>query len=158
MHQYKIVAQILLILSILNSVLAAPIVRVREMPEARGAVAVRAPAEGVVAVLVKRPSEEPGTSAGSSPGPQSTVEHPQLRPETNPEHSEPVYYDTSSEELGPPEPDRARPSNAAWRQKIMTPEKIKATKYAGVVGLLSAAYLSLLITEITHGNGQDSKS
>ena len=51
MHRHKIVAQILLILFILNSVLAAPIVRVREIPGARGTVAVRVPAEGVVAAV-----------------------------------------------------------------------------------------------------------
>jgi hypothetical protein len=152
MHQHKIVAQILLILTILNSVLAAPILRVREMPEARGAVAVRAPAEGVVAVLVKRPSEEPPESVGSSPGPQLTAAsgHPQ-QPATDPEET---YHDASSEDLGPPEPNRPVSSNAAWRQKIMTPEKIKATKYAAAVALLTTAYLSLLVPEIDHGNSQ----
>jgi hypothetical protein len=242
MHRHKTVAQILLILSIFSSVLAAPVLRVREMP---GAVAVRVPAEGAVAVLEKRidwpwsskkkpqpstdanlpplidlsPESEqttnspktpktpqpdhpplidltsdysdtetgsgsqlanghssgsqptmsnghvdpltPSTSASSSPehpqtGPQASApaspEHPQTEPQTSaptsPEHS------GSQSTTTPPKPvpvDNAPPKTTSSKPKIMTPEKIKATKYAAVVGLVSAAYLSLLEPEIIHG-------
>ncbi|KAF8487746.1 hypothetical protein F5888DRAFT_1893787 [Russula emetica] len=103
MHHHKIVAQILLILTILNSVLAAPIGKI---PQARGAVAVRVPAEGVV--LVKRPqpatSEGPNTETQSMTSPQNH-EVPPETPET-----EETYYDASSEELGPPAPNQAASS------------------------------------------------
>ncbi|KAN0113874.1 hypothetical protein V8E52_007346 [Russula decolorans] len=158
MHLHKIVAQILLILSILNSVLAAPVVRVREIPRARGAVAVRVPAEGVVSVLEKRPYLPQwlqwwGASAAPSPEqPQSTAnhEHPESQSTQPPEltETEEVYHDASE---GPP-------SNAAWRQKIMTPGKIKAAKYVGITSLLTAAYLSLLLPKLTNNNGEGNHS
>jgi hypothetical protein len=165
MHRHKIVAQILLILSILNFVLAAPIVRVREIPGARGAVAVRVPAEGVVAVLEKRPwAPQPGTSGGpgpEQPEPQSTTspEHPETEKvyhdaspgPPGPPETEEVYHDASSEELKPPETS----SKAAWKQKIFTPEKIKAIKYVGIAGILTTAYLGLLLPTISNNDGQD---
>jgi hypothetical protein len=229
MHQHKIVAQILLILTILNSVPAAPVLPLQEIPKARGAVAVRVPAEGVVAVLEKRPFVplyEPEISVGSSPdhtgplsmtypeisGPQSTTnpehtgpqstnpenpeaqsttnheisgpqstsnpgpqstnpenpeaqsttnhENPGPQSTTNPEHTGPqstetgeVHDGASSQESKPPEPVS---SEAAWRQKILTPENIKVIKYIGGSGLLVSAYLALLYPDITHGDGQDS--
>jgi hypothetical protein len=225
MHRHKTVAQILLILSIFSSVLAAPVLRVREMP---GAVAVRVPAEGAVAVLEKRidwpwsskkkpqpstdanlpplidlspeseqttngpktpktpqPDHPPlidltsdysdtetgsgsqlpnGHSSGSQPtmsnghaftpstSASSSPEHLQTEPQasapTSPEHS------GSQSTTTPPKPvpvDNAPPKTTSSKPKIMTPEKIKATKYAAVVGLVSAAYLSLLEPEIIHG-------
>jgi hypothetical protein len=229
MHQHKIVVQILLMLTVLNSVLAAPVVHVREIPKARGAVAVRVPAEGMTAVLKKRPyvpPTEPGTSAGPSPGnpepqltspentgpqsatlpgnagPQSTTnpEHTGPQP-TNPEHTGPqptspehtapqseilpehpgpqsgyppdhsgllamtdeysgsqrttgeIQHYASSSVLDAPQARPARVSNAAWRQKILTPEKIKATKYAAGAALLTSAYLGLLLPEIFNNEG-----
>ena len=167
MHRHKIVAQILLTLSIFNSVLAATVVTAREIPGAVGAVAVRRPAEGVVAVLEKRPNEiEPYTSVTST---GLSPEHPGSLPTTGSEHSGPlstqshghsgpqsmrppvpeeVFYDASSAELKPPRPENKASSNALWRQKIITPEKKKAGKYAGIVGLLTVAYLGLLLPEI----------
>jgi hypothetical protein len=59
MHRHRMVAQILLIIPIINSGLAAPAVSVREIQEARRALAVPVPAEGVVAVLQKRNPEQP---------------------------------------------------------------------------------------------------
>ena len=234
MHQHKIVTRILLILTILNSVPAAPVIQLREIPKTRGALAVRVPAEGVVAVLEKRPFVpvvEPEISVGSSPdhtgplspmtypvnyGPQSTTnaehtgplsttspENPGSQPTTNAEHtgaqsmnpespgsqpptnaghtgaqstnaenpgSQPT---TNAEHTGPPSTETGgvdhgapsqgprpppRVSNAAWRQKILTPEKIKAVKYVGGVALLATAYLGLLLPEISNGDGQDSNS
>jgi hypothetical protein len=190
MHRQKAVAQILLILSILHSVLAAPIL-IREMPGARGAVAVRVPAEGVVAKLEKRPFEplqQTGSTPGSQPG--TSTAHPSPRTGTDPYKGfdwegwmnghnpgsqpgtstgpTPGHSGTqsvaSSEESGPlkpqpkPQPQRAVSSNAVWKQKIMTPEKIKAAKYFGAAGLLTAAYMSLLFPEIMHNDGKDSQS
>jgi hypothetical protein len=202
MHRQKAVAQILLILSILNSVLAAPIL-IREMPGARGAVAVRVPAEGVVAVLEKQPFEprqQTGSTPGSQPGTSTAHPSPQTgtdpykefdweswmnghNPESQPGTSTgptPGHSGTqsststgpssgtpsvaSSEELGPPkpqpkpQPQRAVSSNAAWKQKIMTPGKIKATKYVAVAGLLTAAYMGLLFPDIIHNDDKDSQS
>jgi hypothetical protein len=205
MHLHRIVAQILLILSILNSVLAAPVVRVREIPGTRGAVAVRVPAEGVVSVLVKRPE----TSAGPSPGqpePHSTTspEHSGPLTTTNPEHPGPhstrppesaeifhdalpepeevyhdalpepeeVYHDAlpEPEEVyhdALPEPEEvyhdapsefrppATPSNAAWRQKILTPEKIKALKGVGIAGFATLIYIGLLLPPLTNRGDKD---
>jgi hypothetical protein len=227
MHQHKIVAQILLMLTVLNSVLAAPVVHVREIPKERGTVAVRVPAEGMATVLEKRPyvpPTEPGTSAGPSPGspepqltspentgpqsatlpenagPQSTTNPEHTGPQsTSPEHTTPQseilpehpgpqsefssdhsgllamtdeYSGPQTGEIpnGEPhtweiqhyaspslrEPPPARLSFAAWRQKILTPERIKATKYAGGGALLTAAYLGLLLPEIFHN--KDSQS
>lgn len=229
MHQHKIVARILLMLAVLNSVLAAPVVYVREIPKARGAVAVRVPAEGMAAVLQKRPYEQ-GTSTGPNPGnpepqspppensgPQSTTslghtgpqlatppensgsqsatspghtgpqsdippEHTVPQSEIQPVHSGPQpltsaehsgllamtdeysgsqridpggvqHYASSSLRDPPP-----RVSNAAWRQKIMTPEKIKATKWIGGAFLLTSAYLSLLLPEIFNNEASSQSS
>lgn len=210
MHQHKIVAQILLILSILNSALAAPVVGVREIPGARGAVAVRVPAEGVVAVLEKRLLEnQQESSAGPSsehPEPQSTrppeptetyhdssselgpseptqteqVYHDASSEELKPPEAtqtEPVYHDASSEELGPPEATQteqvyhdASPeqvhhdasseelnSPETWKQKILTPETIKAAKYVGAAALLATAYLGLLLP-LTDNDSKDKES
>ena len=216
MHQHKIVTRILLILTILNSVPAAPVIQLREIPKTRGALAVRAPAEGVVAVLEKRPFVpvvEPEISVGSSPdhtGPLSPMTYPEnyghqsttngghtgplsaTNPEnpgsqdsqpttnaehtgaqsTNPEntgsqptanagHTGPPSTETGGVDHGAPSQGPrppARVSNAAWRQKILTPEKIKAIKYIGGVALAAAAYLGLLLPEISNGEGQDSNS
>lgn len=174
MHPHKIIAQILLILSILNSVLAAPIFRVREIPGARDVVAARVPAEGVVAVLEKRPfnDPQPGTSPGPSPEqPQSTTDPEHLSPSpstTDPEHPEQPQSATNPEHpeshsTQPPEPTEPeevyhdasseelgppepsrRPSKTVSIPKIMTPGKIKAVKYVGIASILTAAYLSLL--------------
>ena len=77
MYQRRILAQILLILSILNSVLAAPIVHVREMPKACGALAAQVGREGMAAVLEKRPFNPAWeTLAGSSTG------QPEIQPDT----------------------------------------------------------------------------
>jgi hypothetical protein len=50
------------------------------------------------------------------------------------------------------------PSKAAWRQKLLTPENAKAVKYAGVAGLLTAAYMGLVLPTIMKNDGKDSQS
>jgi hypothetical protein len=184
MHRHKIVAQILLILSVLNSVLAAPAVSVREMHEARRALAVRVPAEGAVAVLQKRPyplppppsPESESNAFGQSP------EHP-LPPLPPPESESNALGQSPEHQLPPPPPPESNalghsPEHpvpqedyhdastvlkpqagssrpSAWKpEKIMTPEKIKAVKYVGIAGLATIAYMSLLFPEIF--NGQNS--
>ena len=161
MHRHKILVQILLILSILNSVLAAPVVRVGEIPGAPGAVAVRVPAEGVVAVLEKRPfwglwgepgSEHPETQSTGPPEPTGTEVHHDAPLELGPPETEPeeVFHDASSKEL---KPSGTLPiaawKIAAWKQKMLTPENIKALKYAGTAGLIGTAYLGLLLPTIS---------
>jgi hypothetical protein len=119
MHLRKIVARTLLILSILNSVPAAPVVRVREIPGARGAVAVRAPAEGVVAVLEKRDFDTLGLDEawflllGGRPA--------------------------SSK---PPPPSKPASPKPGWKQNLkMSPENIKAAKHVGYAGLILTAVM-----------------
>ena len=191
MHRHRILVHILLTLSILNSVLAAPAVSVREIHEARGvmvrsAMAARVPAEGGVAVLQKRPYEEPssqpvpqtGTSGLSPEHPPEEIYHDALPnpPENhdalpnpaeshgalpNPPESHgalpnpPENHDTSP---NPPEPEQPpkQPSKWQWKEvyeKTMTPEKIKALKYVGLAGLVTTAYLGLLIPTITKNDG-----
>jgi len=156
MHLHKIVAQILLTLSILNSVLAAPAVSVRQMHDARGAVPVRVPAEGVVA-LEKRlfepsfgeaihnffssPQPKPQPSPAGPDHPQQEGAAPEPKPKSEPGE---VFYD-------------AQPPKSPL-QKTMNPENIKAAKYVGVAGLAAAAYLGLLIPTITKNDGHDSQS
>lgn len=77
MHQHKTVAQILLIISILNSVLAAPAVSARETYEIRNAMAARAPAEGAVVVLSKRPYNDGTQSNG--PAQNDVVPNPPVQ-------------------------------------------------------------------------------
>ena len=167
MHLHKTVAQFLLILSILYSALAAPAIKVREMRDARDAVVARVPAEGVAAVLEERlfiPREDPpGTSESTTDAPGSrppsppetprpqTAEHPEPH-STNRPAPEEIFHDSSSDSFPltkePGKPGNGAPSNAVWRQKILTPEKLKAMKHIGGAGLLTAAYLSLLIPTI----------
>jgi hypothetical protein len=125
MHLRKIVARTLLILSILNSVPAAPVVRVREIPGARGAVAVRAPAEGVVAVLEKRDFDALEAAWF-------------LLPDDKP---------ASSKLPPPPKPASPKPG---WKQNLkMSPENIKAAKHVGMAGLiLTAVMLSVASSDL----------
>jgi hypothetical protein len=128
MHRYQIVAQILLVLSILNSALAAPaVLSVREVPVERGVVAVRVPAEGVVAVLQKRPFEpEWETSQGPSP---ST---------TSPEQ---------------PKPQLPAPPKKPWtRPKTFTPEKLRAAGFIAGAALFTSAVLGLVDINISLRN------
>lgn len=98
--------------------LAAPAVSAREILEARRAVAVRVPAEGVVAVLQKRPypaqtvtstndasgpsPEYPEPQSAKTPGPLQPEEYHDASPELEPPQPEEAYHDASSSELKPP--------------------------------------------------------
>jgi hypothetical protein len=206
MHRQRILAQILLMLSILNSVLAAPAVSARGIHEARRALAVRVPS--AERVLQKRPEQgldtlptnvatttvldpipEEHNSEISTSGPNSQHFNSEISnsgpnsQHTNPEiteedphlqHSQPLSANEHSgiQPIPPPEPKPAEvssavpskaPSMAAWKEKIITPQKIKALKIVGLAGLATSAYLSLLLPEIFNGqnsqnnNGQDSQ-
>jgi hypothetical protein len=206
MHRQKTVAQILLILSILNSVLAAPTV-IRGMPGAHDTVAVRGPGGGVVGTSTgSTPEPQPNegfdweswmkghprdpykdfnweswskgvtstqpTSTGSSPqaghsetqSVASSKEIPQ--PETQSVASskgipQPETQSVASSKGIPqpePQPQSAAPSKAAWKQKMLTPEKIKATKYVGAAGLLLVASMGFLLPDIIHNDYKDSQS
>jgi hypothetical protein len=193
MHRQKTVAQILLILSILNSVLAAPIV-IRGMPGARGAVAVRDPGGGVVGTSTgSTPEPQPNkgfdweswikghprdpykdfnweswskgvtstqpTSTGSSPGHSSSETQSVASSKEIPQPETQSVASSKEIPQPKPQPQSAAPSKAAaWKQKIMTPGKIKATKYVAAAGLLTAAYMGLLFPEIIHKDGKDSQS
>ena len=143
MHLHKIIFQIMLILSILNSVLAAPAVSVREMHEARRALAVRENPPGTMTDNAMEPSpDQSGPHSTNPPGPH-----------------EPEVYHGAPEEFIPPASAPIKPPQTQWqRQKIMTPEKIKAIKYVGLAGLATSAYLSLLIPEITRDDSNGGQS
>ena len=85
---------------------------------------------------------EPYTSPPASPAHDETQPH--TLPPASPAHSEPEAM------MIPTQPvNKAKvPSQAAWRQKIMTPEKIKATKFAAGAALLATAYMGLLFPQI----------
>jgi len=104
------------------------------------------------------PPETPRPQTAEHPEPQST-NHPEPHSTNHPEpHStnrpapEEIFHDSSSDSFPltkePGKPGNGAPSNAVWRQKILTPEKLKAMKHIGGAGLLTAAYLSLLIPTI----------
>jgi hypothetical protein len=116
MHQHKIVAQVLLILTILNSVLAAPIVRVREMPKAPGAVAVQVESQS------PPNPENPETQSTTGPG------SPEPQSQTSPEISEtqsptgPEISETQSP-TGPENPEPQLPTSPehSETQSMMDP-------------------------------------
>jgi hypothetical protein len=146
MHLHKIVAQILLTLSILNSVLAAPAVSVRQMHESRGAVEVRVPAEEPRFIesihnYFFPPQPKPQPSPAGPGHPQQEGAAPKPEPKE-------VFYDAQ-----PPKSPLQK-----TMQKTMTTENMKAAKYAGVASLAAAAYLGLLIPTITKNDGHDSQS
>lgn len=151
MHQHQIVAQILLIFSILNSALAAPaVLSVREMRGERSVVAVRVPTEGVVAVLEKRPFDpEWETSEGSSRSSPETSETQSTIPETSETQS-------TSPEQPKPQPTRP-PKRISTRPKIMTPEKIKSTKIVAGIALLTSVVLSLVDINVSLQNTSSSR-
>ena len=175
MHRQKILAQILLMLSILNSVLAAPAVSARGIHEARRALAVRVPsAERVEDVLQKRPEQELDTLRTNVVARLILEELPQEDPHlqySRPQQSaiQPLsaYEQSGIRPTPPPEPKPAEvssgvPSKApssipAWKEKIMTPQKIKALGFVGLAGLATSAYLSLLLPEIFNGQSQNSQ-
>lgn len=174
MHRQKILAQILLMLSILNSVLAAPAVSARGIHEARRALAVRVPsAERVEDVLQKRPEQELDTLRTNVVARLILEELPEEDPhlQYQPQHS-PIQPLSAYEQSGirptpPPEPKPAEvssgvPSKApssipVWKEKIMTPQKVKALGIIGVAGLATSAYLSLLLPEIFNAQSQNSQ-
>jgi hypothetical protein len=136
MHQHKAVAQLILILSILNFVLAAP--AVREIHEARDDVIVPVFAQDVEGVSDKLGNTLGGKLAYESrdgellPGFVSP-------PSTLPSESPPP---TPTPKPGPP--------RTSTRPKIMTPEKIRATKIVTGVGLLTASLLGLLDIQLVY--------
>jgi len=133
MHQPKTVAQLILILSIVNFVLAAP--AAREIHEARDGVIVPVFAQDVEGVSDKLGNTLGGKLAYESrdgellPGFESP-------PSTPPSES-------------PPPTPTPKPAPSA-RPKIMTPEKIRATKIITGVGLLTASLLGLLDIQISY--------
>ena len=173
MHQCKTVAKVILILSFVNIVLAAP--AVREIHEAPDDVIVRVLAEDMGAVVEKRynlfgtpmaPWEDSDWGSGSSDGYETAPDEPSRHithqtsstSEIQPWTPEPGdTSDRSSTSRDPPTTSTETPppssSTSSLRRprprppkppKIMTPEKIKATKIIAGVGLVTAAVLSLV--------------
>jgi hypothetical protein len=153
MHRHKMVAQVILILSVVNFVLAAP--AVREIHEARDDVAVRVLAEDVGAVVEKRfkifPSffGTPMTRWEDSDW-DSSDDGYETAPDEPSDHSS-----TSTEQQpAPPTPSQKRPK--IRRPKIMTPDKIKATKIVAGVGLLTVALLGIVDIQVSQNNSSAS--
>jgi hypothetical protein len=149
MHQHKIVAQVILILSVVNFVLAAP--TVREIHETRDDVVVRVLAEDVGAVMEKRfkifpsffgtpiiPWEDSDWDSGD--------EGYETAPDEPSDHSSTL---TEQQQPAPPAPSQKRP-------KIMTPDKIKATKIVAGVGLLTVALLGIVDIQVSQNNSSAS--
>jgi hypothetical protein len=163
MHRHQIVAQILLILSILNSALAAPVVlSVQEMPGKRSFVAVRVPTEGVVAVLEKRPFD-PEWETPAKPSPGSSEIQPSSEPsseiseiKSSPENSE--FQTTTSPEHAESQVSlpTSPPKKISTRPKIMTPGNIKSAKIYAGAALISAVILSLVDINISFQNRSSS--
>ena len=164
MRQHKAVAQVILILSVVYFVLAAPVVR--EIHRARDDVIVRVLAEDVGAVAVKRggafgkdpaPLEDSESEWGSDSDSDSdlgdegyeTASDEPFTPDRSPIRTEPSTPDGSSIRTESSTSDgsstRTESPPPSERPKIMTPEEIKATKIAGTVGVFTAAVLGLVI-------------
>ena len=140
MHQLKTIAQVILILSIVNFVLAAP--AVRDIHEARDDVMVRVLAEDMGAVAEKRfinkffgtpmiPWEDSGWDSGDE-GYETASD-------------EPFDHPSTPAEQPPLTPSQKRP-------KIMTPARIKAAKIITGVGLFTAAILGIVIIHVSLKN------
>jgi hypothetical protein len=145
MHQHKTLAQVILILSIVNFVLAAPVVR--EIHEARDNVIVRVLAEDMGAVAEKRgntfgvytiPREEDWDSGDEG---YETAE------------DEPSGHSSTPTEQPPPPP----PAPSQKRPKIFTPAKIKATKTIAGVALFTASILGIVDIMVSFQNSSASR-
>ena len=137
MRLHKTVAQVILILFFVNSVLAAP--AVREKHEAHNGAMVQVLAEDVGAVVEKRflffkmPIMPWGKNSDSDDEGHET-------------ESDDEGYETASDEPS------GHSSTPTARPKIMTPEKIKTIKIVTGVGLLTAAILGIVDIQISHQN------
>jgi len=163
MHQHKIVAQVILILSIVNFVRAAP--AVREIHGARDDMSPWALTEDVGAVAEKRgnafgtqstPLEASGPVGGSaddgyetaSDEPfdhSSTLATPGGHLSTSATSSEPSDHSSTPTELLPPQ----RPAPSREKPKIITPEKMKAVKIIAAAGLVTTAVLGLVVINLS---------
>jgi hypothetical protein len=100
---------------------------------------------------------QPYTSPPASPqhgaiqpytSPPASPQHDDVQPHTSPPAS-PAHSGVQEMTIPPQPVDKAKaPSKATWKQKILTPENIKTTKYGGGAALAAAAYLGLLIPDI----------
>lgn len=150
MHQHKTVAQVMLILAIVNVVLAAP--AVREIHEARNDVMIQALAEDVGTV-----AEKWGNSFGRMTprlDPEDPVDEGYVTASDEPlDHSS-----TPTEQLqpAPPPPPPSAPSApplprpaTSKRPKIMTPEKIKSTVIITGAAVFTMAILGIVDIQIS---------
>ena len=128
MRLHKTVAQVILILFFVNSVLAAP--AVREKHEAHNGAMVQVLAEDVGAVVEKR----------------FLFFKMPIMPWGKNSDSDDEGYETASDEPS------GHSSTPTARPKIMTPEKIKTIKIVTGVGLLTAAILGIVDIQISHQN------
>jgi hypothetical protein len=149
MHQPKTVAQVILILSIVNFVLAAP--AVRKIHGARNDVMARVLAEDVGPVKRFKifgipiiPWKDSGSDSGDEgyetasddEGYETALDEPS-------DHS-------STLSDGPS--DYSSTSTQQKRPKIMTPDRIKATKIGLGVGIFTAAVLGLVGIQVSLKN------
>jgi hypothetical protein len=139
MHQLKTAAQVILILSIVNFVLAAP--AVRGIHEARDDVMVRVLAEKRVINGIS------GTPM--VPWEDSDWDSRNNGYETA---SDDEGYETASDE---PPPHPSTPTEQKM-PKIMTPGKIKAAKIAMGASLVAAAILGLVVIQTSFKNSTHS--
>jgi hypothetical protein len=142
MHQHKTLAQVILILSIVNFVLAAPVVR--EIHKARDDMIVRVLAEDVGAVAEKR-----GNVFGTHMIPWEDSDWDSGDEGYGTAEDEPSGHSSTPTEQPPPAPSQKRP-------KIITPARIKATKIITGVGLLTAAVLGIVDIQISSQNSSAS--
>jgi hypothetical protein len=180
MRRHKTAALVILILSIANSVLAAP--ALLEIHEARDDVIVRAPEDvGAVAMnpdhsfgmpyLIEEPegrpvvdSDDEGYESASDEPTDDLSESASDEPTDDLSESgeSPDRSPTSTEPLVQPQPAPSRevstrpqpaPSRViSTRPKIMTPEVIKAGKISLIAGIFAAAGLGLLAINTSLNN------
>jgi hypothetical protein len=151
MRQPKTVAQVILILSIVNFVLAAP--AVRKIHGARNDVMARVLAEDVgpvkqfkifgIPIIPWKDSDSDSDSGDEGYETASDDEGYETAPDEPSDHS-------STLSDGPS--DYSSTSTQQKRPKIMTPARIKATKIALGVGIFTAAVLGLVGIQVSLKN------
>jgi hypothetical protein len=142
MHRHKILAQVILIFSIVSFVFAAP--AVRGIDEARNDVIAQVLARDAEAVAKR------GNMAGKFQMPSYESEW-----ESDSDDDEEKGYETSSDEpldkdpsTAPATPQKLKSS----KNPIMTPEKIKTVKILAGVGVLTIAVLGLVDFHVSNEN------
>ena len=104
------------------------------------------PQHGEIQPYISPPASPQHGEIQPHTSPPASSQHGEIQPYTSPPAS-PAHPGPQSVTTAP-QPVNKAPSKAAWRQKIMTPEKIKATKFAAGAALLATAYMGLLFPEI----------